>query len=64
MSQLSDPHPDVRVSLVFSNHFSQGNSIKELISGVTERVVVGVLNEGNETIVIKNFAGALITVQQ
>lgn len=35
-----------------------------MVSGVTERVVVGVLNEGNETIFIKNFTGALITVQQ
>ena len=62
LSQLSEPNPNVKVSVVFPNYFGKEShkSLLEmaLTQGVNERILVAIQNNGNEPIYIKEITGA------
>ena len=65
LSQISDPKPGIKVSTVFARSFPK-NGVLEVISfepGSTYRVILGIENYGNESIILTDLAGALVDVQ-
>ena len=65
LSQLSEPHPAVKVTTVFTEVFPS-NGVSEVLRfkpGTSYRLVFGIENFGTESIILKTITGALVDVQ-
>ena len=66
LSQISDSHPGVQFSLVFTNYSSSASgSSKNLLKtaftqGVKERLLIGMQNNGPDVLIVKSVTGAFI----
>jgi len=64
LSQLSQPHPGVKVSLIFPEYFGK-DARKSLLdisfkAGETQRALIGIQNNGQSPLRVKNVTGAYI----
>lgn len=65
LSQLSEPHPAVKVTTVFTEFFPSNGALEVLSfkPGTSYRLVLGIENLGTESIFLKTITGALVDVQ-